>query len=60
MQKVVGSNPISRFARKPRSGGAFCLVEPLLQAAVDRYGHPMPGNEEHTAGMAAYLAGAGG
>ena len=25
MQKVVGSNPISRFERKPRSGGAFCV-----------------------------------
>src|SRR3954453_22930888 len=28
MQKVVGSSPISRFVRKPRSGGAFCLWNP--------------------------------
>jgi hypothetical protein len=25
LQKVVGSNPISRFTRKPRSGGLFCI-----------------------------------
>ena len=25
MQKVEGSSPFIRFARKPRSGGAFCV-----------------------------------
>ncbi len=27
MQKVVGSNPISRSERKPRSGGVFSWPE---------------------------------
>jgi hypothetical protein len=34
MQKVEGSNPFSRFARKPRRGGAFFVSRQGYVAAV--------------------------
>jgi integrase len=33
MQKVVGSNPIIRSSRKPRSGGVFCRLEAAKEEA---------------------------
>jgi hypothetical protein len=35
MQKVEGSNPFSRFARKPRSGGAFLCPNPEARSRCD-------------------------
>jgi len=48
VQRVVGSNPVSRFAKKPRSGGVFGgLSRGLAQQLVDRHGQAGPDDQAY-------------
>jgi hypothetical protein len=65
MQKVVGSNPISRFARRPRYGGVFCFcwarlggVANLLDDRISAHYCPIGCSHETVEGVPVGVPGA--